>query len=321
MQTGSQTGPVTLPQLKGQMFVTDGGIETHMIFNLGEEVPHFCAFVMTDRESSRQKLLDYYRAYLPIAQRAGQGFIFDTNTWRANSDWGALVGYDAAALKATNMAAVELCREVQKDFTAAGVPTLISGAIGPRRDGWKYDAAMTVAEAYDYHRPQIAAFAAAGADYVTAYTLTNTPEAIGIANAAQWAGLPSVISFTLETDGRLPGGKALGAAVTEVDLATDNAPAYYMINCVHPIHFAATIRHGGQWVNRIGGLRVNASMKSHAELDESETLDIGDWNDLAQRYDRLLPLLPNIRVLGGCCGTDHRHIDAICRTCLPAAAA
>lgn len=300
------------------MFVTDGGIETHMIFNQGEEVPHFCAFVMTDREPSRSKLKQYYRDYLPIAKRAGQGFVFDTNTWRANPDWGALIGYDAEGLRRVNMASVELCREVQQEFTAAGVKTLISGAIGPRRDGWKFDAAMTVAEAETYHRPQIEAFVAARADYVTAYTLTNVPEAIGIARAAGRAGIPCVISFTLETDGHLPGGKPLGTAIGEVDAATDNAPAYYMINCVHPIHFAATIRHAGQWVNRIGGLRVNASMKSHAELDESETLDIGDWNDLAQRYHRLLPLLPNIRVLGGCCGTDHRHIDAICRTCLPA---
>lgn len=321
MQTGIQTGPVTLPQLKGQMFVTDGGIETHMIFNEGQEVPNFSIFLLLDRPASRQKLAQYYRGYLPIAKRAGQGFVFDTSTWRANSDWGALAGYDAEALRRSNIAAVELCRQVQEEFTAEGVPTLISGAIGPRRDGWQYDAAMTIAEALDYHRPQIEAFIEARADYVTAYTLTNTPEAIGIVRASQQAGIPSVISFTLETDGNLPGGKPLGAAITEVDLATGNGPAYYMINCVHPTHFAATVRHGGQWVNRIGGLRVNASMKSHAELDESETLDIGDWNDLAQRYDRILPLLPNVAVIGGCCGTDHRHIDAICRTCLPATAA
>ena len=308
-----------LPQQRGQMFVTDGGIETHLIFNGGHSFPHFTVFELNDSEAGRQVMRDYYAPYVEIVRRAGQGFLFDTNTWRANPDWGARVGYDAARLRAVNVAAVRLCREVAADFEAAGVPTVVSGAMGPRRDAWQYDGAMSVDEALGYHAGQIAAFAEAGADLVTALTLTNVPEAIGIARLAEDVGLPCVLSFTLETDGRLPGGKPLGEAIEAVEEATGRSPAYYMINCVHPIHFASTIRHAGAWVDRIGGLRVNASMKSHAELDESPVLDIGDWQDLAQRYQRLLPLLPNIRVIGGCCGTDHRHIDAICHACLPAA--
>ncbi|WP_332699010.1 homocysteine S-methyltransferase family protein [Devosia sp.] len=311
----------TLPQLSGQMFVTDGGIETHMIFNEGHDLPHFSVFQLNDSEQGRRAMREYYRPYIQIARNAGQGFLFDTNTWRANPDWGALVGYDAERLRAVNIGAVRFCREVAGAFEVAGVRTVVSGAIGPRRDAWQYDGAMSVEEAMRYHGAQVAAFAEADADLVTAYTLTNTPEAIGIAKLAEAAGLPSVLSFTLETDGHLPGGKPLGDAIGEVDAATGGSPAYYMINCVHPIHFASTIRHAGSWVNRIGGLRVNASMKSHAELDESETLDIGNWQDLAQRYSRILPLLPNIRVIGGCCGTDHRHIGAICQHCLPQAAA
>ena len=310
-----------LPQLGGQMFITDGGVETHMIFNEGEDLPHFTVFALLDSERGRQKMADYYRGYIPIAQASGQGFLFDTTTWRANRDWGALIGYDADMLDAVNRASIGFCRELATEFEAAGVPTVISGAIGPRRDAWQHDAGMSIEEAEAYHRPQVESFAEAGADLVTAYTLTNTPEAIGIANVARASGIPVVLSFTLETDGNLPGGKPLGRAIGEVDAATDTYPAYFMINCVHPIHFAATIRHAGHWVDRIGGLRVNASMKSHAELDESEELDIGDWRDLAQRYGRLLPMLPNIRVIGGCCGTDHRHIGAICQHCLPALAA
>lgn len=311
-----------LPQQAGQMFVTDGGIETHLIFNEGvDDVPHFSIFQMLDSAQGREKLRNYYRAYIPIAKASGQGFLFDSSTWRANADWGALVGYDAGRLDAANAASIALCRDLAAEFAAAGVNSIVSGVIGPRRDAWQYDAGMSVAEAEGYHRSQIGSFARAGADFVTAYTLTNTPEAIGIARAAQEAGLACVLSFTLETDGHLPGGKPLGQAIAEVDAAVDAYPAYYMINCVHPIHFAATLRHGGNWLDRIGGLRVNASMKSHAELDESATLDIGDWQDLAQRYGRLLPLLPNIRVIGGCCGTDHRHIRAICRHCLPSISA
>ena len=307
-----------LPQQQGRMFVADGGIETHLIFNEGFDFPHFTVFELLDREGGPAALRAYYAPYLDIARRAGHGFVFDTNTWRANPDWGALVGYDADRLRRTNIGAVELCRDIAREFELAGVPTLVSGAMGPRRDAWQYDGMMSIAEALDYHAPQVAAFAEAKADLVTILTLTNVPEAIGVARLAEEAGLPCVISFTLETDGHLPGGKPLGEAITAVEDATNAYPAYYMINCVHPIHFASTIRHGGDWVDRIGGLRVNASMKSHAELDESPELDIGDWQDLAQRYQRLLPLLPNIRVIGGCCGTDHRHIDAICRMCLPA---
>lgn len=310
-----------LPQQRGQMYVTDGGIETHMIFNEGEDLPHFTVFQLTDSVHGRARMREYYRHYIPIAKATGQGFLFDTNTWRANRDWGALVGYDAERLAAVNIASVAFCREMGTEFADHGISTLVSGAIGPRRDAWQYDATMTVGEAETYHRAQIDSFADARADFVTAYTLTNTPEAIGIAQAARAAGMACVLSFTLETDGHLPGGKPLGQAIAEVDAATNGYPAYYMINCVHPIHFAATVQQGGSWVDRIGGLRANASMKSHAELDEAEVLDIGDWQDLAQRYGRILPLLPNVRVIGGCCGTDHRHIEAICRHCLPQLAA
>ena len=306
-----------LPQQRGQMFVTDGGIETHMIFNEGEDLPDMSVYLLNDSERGRQKMREYYRAYLPIAQAAGQGFLFDTNTWRASPDWGQRAGLDTARLRAANIAAVDFCAEMQAEFAAAGVGSIISGVIGPRRDAWQYDGRMTTEEAMDYHRLQVEAFADSAAAYVSVYTLTNVPEAVGIARLCREAGLPVVLSFTLETDGKLPGGKPLGEAIMETDAATDGYPAYYMINCVHPIHFASTIRHAGGWVDRIGGLRVNASMKSHAELDESPELDIGNIVDLAQRYQRLLPLLPNIRVIGGCCGTDHRHIAAICDACLP----
>lgn len=309
-----------LPQLAGEIYVTDGGIETHLIFNQGQDLPHFSAYVLNETEAGRETMRQYYRQYIPIAHKARKGFIFDTNTWRANRDWGALIGFDAEMLKRNHLASVTLCREMGREFAAAGVPTLVSGVIGPRRDGWKYDSRMTVEEAELYHSPQVRNFAEAQVDYVTAYTLTNVPEAVGIVRAAKAVGLPAVISFTLETDGNLPGGKPLGLAIEEVDAATGGYPAYFMLNCVHPLHFATTIRHGGRWLDRIGGLRANASTKSHAELDESDELDIGDWRDLAQRYGRIMPLLPNLSVIGGCCGMDYRHIGAICDHVMPQAA-
>ena len=207
-------------------------------------------------------------------------------------------------------------RRARGRIAVAGVASAIAVVIGPRRDAWRYDAGMTVAEAYDYHSPQVEAFAGTAATSLHAYTLTNTPEAIGIARAAERAGLPLVLSFTVETDGALPGGKPLAVAITEADDATRGYASYYMINCAHPRHFTRELRSGAPGVGRIGGLRANASAKSHAELDASPEVDIGDITELAEDHAELLPWLPNLQLVGGCCGTDHRHIAAICARCL-----
>jgi homocysteine S-methyltransferase len=300
-----------LPEL-----ITDGGIETHIIFNMGVELPHFSAFPLNDSATGRDLIRRYYRDYLPVARAAGRGFLFATDSWRASPDWADRIGYDRALLKQNNVTSVALCAELAEEFTAAGVESAIAAVLGPRRDAWQYDARMTVTEAIDYHSPQVEAFAGTAATSLHAYTLNNAPEGIGIARSAQQAGLPVVLSFTVETNGALPGGKPLEVAVAEVDEATGGYPAYYMINCAHPRHFARELRSGAPWVRRIGGLRANASCKSHSELDASPDIDIGDIAGLADDHAELLPLLSNLHLIGGCCGTDHRHIAAICTRCL-----
>jgi homocysteine S-methyltransferase len=302
---------VRLPRL-----ITDGGIETHIIFNMGVELPHFSVFPLNDSAAGRDVIRSYYRDYLAVAKAAGRDFLFATHSWRASADWADRLGYDRARLKQNNATSVALCAEIADEFAAAGVASAIAGVIGPRRDAWQHDADMTVAEAYDYHSPQIEAFAGTATTSLHAYTLTNTPEAIGIAQAAERSGQPLVLSFTIETDGTLPGGKPLGVAITEVDEATRAYPSYYMINCAHPRHFPPELRIGAPWIGRIGGLRANASAKSHAELDASPEIDIGNVTELAEDHAQLLPLLPNLQLIGGCCGTDHRHIAAICTRCL-----
>ena len=306
----------TNPAGRLPQFITDGGIETHIIFNMGVELPHFSTFPLNDSVAGREVIRSYYRDYLPVAQAAGRSFLFATDSWRASPDWADRLGYDRALLKQNNATSVALCAELADEFAAAGVTSAIACVIGPRRDAWQYDSRMTVAEAFEYHSPQVEAFAGTAATSLHAYTLTNTPEAIGIARAAERAGLPLVVSFTVETDGVLPGGKPLGIAIAEVDEATRGYPAYYMINCAHPRHFADGLRSGAPWVGRIGGLRANASTKSHAELDASPEIDIGDIAELADDHAELLPSLPNLQLIGGCCGTDHRHIAAICARCL-----
>ena len=284
-------------------------METTLIFRDGLELPDFASFVLLDDRDGVASLRAYYRSYISIAARHGVGIVLDTPTWRANPDWGARLGYSPEALEDVNRRSVALLDEVRAE-AEEGVDVLISGCIGPRGDGYVVGDAMSPDEAQAYHSPQITTFAGTTADLVSALTLNYADEATGIARAAAEAGIPAVISFTVETDGRLPSGQELRDAVAEVDAATDGAPAYYMVNCAHPTHFEDVLADGG--LERVRGLRANASTKSHAELDEAEDLDQGDPDDLAERYRALRPLMPALSVVGGCCGTDERHIEAIC---------
>jgi S-methylmethionine-dependent homocysteine/selenocysteine methylase len=300
-----------LPQLEGDLFLTDGGIETTLIFHRGLELPAFAAFVLLGDEAGTDELRRYYAPYVELARDQGAGLVLESPTWRASPRWGAELGYDDAALDALNRKAIALMEELRD---GAGVAAVISGCIGPQDDGYNPSARLSASAARDYHSTQIASFADTAADMVAALTLTYADEAIGIAQAAGEAGLPAAISFTLETDGRLPSGQQLGDAIEQVDAATDPAPAYYMINCAHPTHFEAVLDAEAAWPARIRGLRANASAKSHAELDESDDLDEGDPADLGARHAALRDKLPELTVLGGCCGTDDRHVSEICRS-------
>jgi homocysteine S-methyltransferase len=289
-------------------FVTDGGLETDLIFNHGVDLPDFAAFPLLDTRPGRELLTAYYADYAAIAARAGAGLLLETPTWRANPDWAARLGYDVAALDRVNRAAVELMRDVAERWGRDLPAVAVSGQVGPRGDGYRPGAAVDPAEAADYHRPQLASFKAAGADRATALTLTDVGEAIGISRAGAEVGIPVAIAFTVETDGRLPGGVTLAEAVTAVDQASP--PAYFVINCAHPTHVERGVDDGA-WRDRVRGLRVNASTKSHAELDEAEELDDGDPEQLARDNEALRRSLPALEIVGGCCGTDARHVAAM----------
>jgi homocysteine S-methyltransferase len=236
--------------------------------------------------------------------------VLDTPTWRANPDWGARLGYSPEQLDDANRQAVELVAALREGTTAT---ILVSGCVGPRGDGYVANDLMSAEEAERYHGRQVEVFAWNRVDVVTALTMTYVEEAIGIVRAARTAGVPVVVSFTVETDGCLPSGQPLREAIEQVDADTERTPAYYMINCAHPTHFADVLEADGAWRERIRGLRANASAKSHAELDEAEELDEGDPVELAAEYVALKPRLPNLTVVGGCCGTDHRHIEQLSR--------
>ncbi len=298
-----------LPQLTAPLFVTDGGLETSLLYLQGVDLPEFAAFPLLDDAAGRDALRAYFAPYLALARRRRVGIVLDTPTWRANPDWGAALGYDRERLAALNERAVAWVRDLAASHPE--VTAVVNGAVGPRGDGYVVGETMTAAEARRYHALQVRAFARAGADMVTAVTLTYTDEAIGVAHAALDAGLPVAIGFTTETDGRLPSGAALGEAITAVDAATDGRVAYYMVNCAHPTHFTDAFVQGAPWLERVKAVRANASPLSHAELDVATELHRGDPAELAASYERLRTILPDLRVVGGCCGTDHAHVTAI----------
>jgi S-methylmethionine-dependent homocysteine/selenocysteine methylase len=301
-----------LPQLDGGLFLTDGGIETTLIFHNGLDLPAFAAFDLLKGESGTAALRRYYEPYLELARRHGLGFVLESPTWRASPRWASELGYTIGELDEMNRKAIALMEEIQQEHETGDAPIVISGCLGPQDDGYHPTTKLTAAGARDYHSAQIATFRDTAADMVTAITMTYVDEALGITRAAKEAGLPVAISFTLDTDGRLPSGQALGEAIERVDDETGSGPVYYMINCAHPTHFAGVLEEAGGWRDRIRGLRANASTKSHDELDEATDLDEGDPVDLGARYLELRSKLPQLNVLGGCCGTDHRHVGEIC---------
>jgi S-methylmethionine-dependent homocysteine/selenocysteine methylase len=299
-----------LPQLDGRVFLSEGGLETDLIFHHDIDLPDFASFPLLESTAGRATLHDYFQSVVDLARRDGTGVVLETPTWRANPDWGRRLGYDDQGLDAVNRGAVGFLAGLRDENL--DVPFVISGNLGPRGDGYTVDDAMTAERAADYHAAQISSFATAGADLVTALTMNYSAEAVGIVRAAANIGVPVVISFTVETDGVLPSGQALGDAIDEVDALTNRGAAYFMVNCAHPTHVAHVLAAPGPW-DRVRGIRANASRMSHEELDNATELDRGNEVELAEGYAELARLLPNLAVAGGCCGTDIAHLDAISR--------
>lgn len=294
-------------------YLADGGLETAMIYNEGFDLPQFAAFVLLDTEPGKAALRRYFNGFLNLAARAGTGYVLDTPTWRAGSQWGAVLGLDRDAVRGVNRRAVDFVREIRDQRQSPDLPVLINGVIGPSGDGYSVAERLAPASAQDRHALQVTALADAGVDLLTLVTMTHSGEAIGAVRAAVVAGVPVVVSFTVETDGNLPSGETLAAAIAATDAATGAAPLFYMINCAHPSHFKS--RLAADITGRIGAIRANASQLSHAELDVATTLDAGDPDDLGRNYADLLARLPNLKIVGGCCGTDHRHLAAIAQYC------
>lgn len=304
------TSDRVLPQLAGGLFLTDAGVETDLIFNHGIEIREFAAHTLLATREGREALEQYIRGFLELAARESAGLILDSHTWKAHPHWAADLEATEEDLRHANLEAVAFVRGLRDEYAARTGPLVLSGTIGPRGDSYAPEDRVTIAEAQAYHARQLGWLAEAGVDMVSALTFTQPDEAAGLVRAAEAVGLPAVISFTVETDGTLPGGEGLQDAIGRVDDLTSGAAAYFMVNCAHPDHFFGVLEDA-DWTRRIRGLRCNASRLSHAELDDCETLDAGDPDELAGQYAELLRALPWVNVLGGCCGTDLRHVTRI----------
>lgn len=290
-------------------YVTDGGLETDLIFNHGVDLPEFAAYPLVWTDDGRALLRSYYDGYADIAGAVGAGLRLETPTWRANPDWAALLGHDVRRASDANRTAVELLQGMAHEWRDRVPDIVVTGSVGPRGDGYAVGDAVDADEAADYHAPQVRAFAEAGAQAVCALTLTDPGEAVGVVRAADSFGLPVGIGFTVETDGRLPDGTTLRSAIEQVDAVAP--PAYFLVNCAHPQHVLPALDDDAPWVERVRGLRSNASTASHAELDEAEVLDAGDLSVFVPSHRALEERLPALEIVGGCCGTDARHVAAL----------
>lgn len=292
-------------------YLTDGGLETFMIFEKGFDLPCFSSHALLETENGRKALTEYLKDFLEIAKKSNRGYVLGTETWRLNGGWKDELGLSDAELLEKNAEAVRFAIQIRSANETEAFPIVINGLIGPIGDGYVADHILSVEDSMALHVPQIHTLAKSGVDMVSALTLTHTSEAIGIVNAAREVEMPIVISFTLETNGLLPSGQSLRDAINEVDAATNAYPIFYMINCAHPDHFRDILENDTILGKRVQGIRANASRLSHAELDMAEELDDGNPDELGKLCSQLSASLPNLRLMGGCCGTDHRHVGCI----------
>lgn len=302
-----------LPQLDGGFFLTDAGLETDLIFNHGIEIREFAAHTLLAESKGREAMANYFRGFLSLARDVGAGYILDSQTWKAHVHWAEALGATEADLRKANHDSVDLIVQLRDEFSGNAQPIVLNAVIGPQGDAYAPEHDRAAHQAEEYHSKQIGWLAETSVDMVTALTFTQSDEAIGLVRAAKAADLPVVISFTVETEGDLPNGEPLGEAINAVDAETDSAAAYFMVNCAHPDHFLHILEDDQDWAARIRGVRCNASRKSHAELDESTTLDDGNPDELSAQYQLIGENLPNLNVFGGCCGSDLRHVKAIAR--------
>jgi homocysteine S-methyltransferase len=301
-------------QQPGLNYLTEGGQETEIMYKYGYELPSFALFPLLDNPGAVTELRGMYGRYLDTAARHGFGVVIGALDYRASPDWGSLLGYSSEQLAEMQMRSISFLREVAQPYQARVPALLYAGIVGPRGDAYETNQTITADEAEEYHGAQLATLARAGVDLVEAMTFTSVPEMVGLSRAASLAGLPLSISFTLDNSTRqLPSGPTLKDAIETIDAQTgDDRPAFYGINCSHPLEFMPAIEPG-PWFERVRCLRPNAAMMDKISLCTLGHLESGDPVELGELMGGLARQYPHIDMWGGCCGTWETHLDEIAR--------
>ena len=301
-------------QQPGLNYLTEGGQETEIMYKYGYELPSFALFPLLDNPRAVTELRGMYGRYLDTAARHGFGVVIGGLDYRASPDWGALLGYSSDQLAEMQLRSISFLREIAQPYRAHLPALLYAGIVGPRGDAYETNQTITADESEEYHGVQLATLARAGVDLVEAMTFTSVPEMIGLSRAASRAGLALSVSVTLDNSTRrLPSGPALKEAIETIDEQTgDDRPAFYGINCSHPLEFMPAIEPG-QWFERVRCLRPNAAMMDKISLCTLGHLEIGDPAALGELVGGLAGRYPHLDVFGGCCGTWETHLDEIAR--------
>jgi S-methylmethionine-dependent homocysteine/selenocysteine methylase len=263
--------------------------------------------VYDDRGSAA--LIELWSEYAQIAHRHGLPLLATTPTRRANRERVSASRFDQSIIRDN----VALLRGLQEQSSAE---VYAGGLMGCRGDAYRPTDVLSAAEARSFHAWQADLFAAAGADFLFAGIMPALPEAVGMARAMSDTGLPYIISFMIRHDGRLPDGTTIHDAIQAIDVAVDARPECYMANCVHPAvlyeALSQPFNSTGLVAERFSGVQANASRLAPEELDDACDLESSDAVLLAEDMIRLRDDM-QLRVFGGCCGTDGGHLEEIAR--------
>jgi homocysteine S-methyltransferase len=307
------------PQKEGRFYLSEGGTETEILYKYGFELPQFAMFPLLDNPEAVSKMQGMYRKYLDVVAKHGMCALMGGLDYRASPDWGKLLGYSPQGLSEANHKSINFLREIAKEYTSDIPDILIQGLIGPRGDAYKMNLNITENEAEDYHSIQLNTLKEANVDLALAITFNNIPESIGVARAAKKIGVPLAISLSLDSTSKLNSGPSLAEAITTIDEETELAPEFYLINCSHPLEYESAIV-SGDWINRIRGVRPNASKMEKIALCQIGHLEDGDPVELGVQCGDLARRYPHMDIWGGCCGTWDTHLDQIAKNILAIAA-
>lgn len=301
---------------EGRFYLSEGGTETELMYKYGFELPQFAMFPLLNNPDAVSKMREMFRSYLDVVANNGMCALMGGLDYRASPDWGELLGYSPAGLAEANHQSIAFLREIANEYASDIPEILIQGLIGPRGDAYARNAKITENEAEDYHSVQLETLKDTDVDLALAMTFNNIPESIGVARAAAKIGVPLGISLSLDSTSRLNSGPGLAEAITVIDAEVNQSPEFYSINCSHPVEYEPAIVPG-DWIDRVRGVRPNASKMEKIALCQIGHLEQGDPVELGELCGDLARRYPHMDIWGGCCGTWNTHLDEIAKNIAP----